>query len=266
MREGHCDRPFITKGMGGLPTSTSRAAVKAVRGWSCCPPRPERAGGSTGRICADARRRMSIPNASASPLCGLLRVGWPGLAEGTRTMGGRPPDRRECGEAAIGPSRACRGPRLGWWRKPAGGCRVSMEGQGARIGCGIASERCVNKAKLERAYRRSTWRKLDVCGFRELRPDCCRVSCGEKGTASLADPGTPNMNPSRSAETSWPGIRPARCPCPAMYSGSAAGRTPSLILRACQSPPPHTHPSPILRTARSSVLPPVPRLFVIQDG
>ena len=42
-------------------------------------------------------------------------------------------------------------------------------------------------------------RKLDVFGSRELRPDCCRVSCGEKGTASLADPGTPNMNPSYSA-------------------------------------------------------------------
>ena len=47
----------------------------------------------------------------------LPRVGWSGLAVGTRTLGGRPPDRRECGEAAIGPSRAGRGPRLGWWRK-----------------------------------------------------------------------------------------------------------------------------------------------------
>jgi hypothetical protein len=47
----------------------------------------------------------------------LPRVGWSGLAVGTQTLGGRPPDRRECGEAAIGPSRAGRGPRLGWWRK-----------------------------------------------------------------------------------------------------------------------------------------------------
>ena len=29
---------LLPKGVGGLPTSTTRAAVKAVRGWNCCSP------------------------------------------------------------------------------------------------------------------------------------------------------------------------------------------------------------------------------------
>jgi len=116
-REGRCDRPFITKGMGGLPTSTTRAAVKAVRGWDCCPPTGPRgpAGQQVGFVPTPS---VGCPSLTHPPHpVRLPRVGWPGLARGTRTLGGRRPDRRECGEAAIGPSRGGRGPRLGWWRK-----------------------------------------------------------------------------------------------------------------------------------------------------
>ena len=79
---------------GGCPTLTTRAAIKAIYGWDHRTPALEGLGVRRS-VCADAQRRMSCPYHIRLTLCGLLRVGWPGLVGWTRMLGGGPPDRRD---------------------------------------------------------------------------------------------------------------------------------------------------------------------------